>query len=152
MKSTFDHSNLECIRSSRHFKSANAWSWHVLMVLLLNLCSSNPWYILWPFSFLNLLKTVFDTGQSTTSCEVSFFQFSVFFSPLPHRWWFAVRALWLRCETYISTVQAGALLEIFFAWNVSQMFKELEAKQSVMLWRHTHFYINKFNKKLGIFN
>ena len=32
-------------------------------------------------------------------------------------------------------MQAGALLVVFFAWNVSQMFEELEAKQSVMIHR-----------------
>jgi len=32
-------------------------------------------------------------------------------------------------------VQAGALLALFFAaaWNISQMFEELEAKQSIMM-------------------
>jgi len=29
-------------------------------------------------------------------------------------------------------VQAGALLTLFFAWNISQTFKELEAKRGVM--------------------
>ena len=30
-------------------------------------------------------------------------------------------------------VQEGALLTLFFAWNASQTFKELEVKQSVMV-------------------
>ena len=30
-------------------------------------------------------------------------------------------------------MQAGALFALFFAWNVSQTFEELEAKQSVMI-------------------
>ena len=38
-------------------------------------------------------------------------------------------------ETYVSAVQAGALLTLFFAWNVSQMFEELEVKRSVMIHR-----------------
>ena len=29
---------------------------------------------------------------------------------------------------WVSAVQAGALFALFFAWNVSQMFEELEAK------------------------
>jgi len=41
--------------------------------------------------------------------------------------------LWLWCETLTSAVQAGALLTLFFAWNVSQTLEELEAKQSVMM-------------------
>ena len=41
------------------------------------------------------------------------------------------------------------LLALFFAWNVSQTFKELEAKQSIMIHCvkasvHTHFYINNW--------
>jgi len=51
----------------------------------------------------------------------------------------------LQCETYVSAEQAGALLTLFFAWNISQTFKELEAKQSVMIHRvkATHpLYIN----------
>ena len=34
-------------------------------------------------------------------------------------------------------MQAGALLVLFFAWNVSQTFKELETKQSIMI-HHVH--------------
>ena len=30
-------------------------------------------------------------------------------------------------------MQAGALLALFFAWNASQIFEELEAKQSIMI-------------------
>ena len=57
-----------------------------------------------------------------------------FLSPLPRRWCqFAVRTLWLRCETWISAVLAGTLLMLFFAWNGSQMFEELKAKRSVMI-------------------
>jgi len=34
---------------------------------------------------------------------------------------------------------------LFFAWNGSQTFEDLEAKQSVMMLRqHTHFYINNW--------
>jgi len=39
---------------------------------------------------------------------------------------------------------------LFFAWNVSQTFEELEAKQSVviqvytLLKQYTHFYINSW--------
>ena len=42
-----------------------------------------------------------------------------FLSPLPRRWRFVVRALWLQCETCASAVLAGALLKLFFAWNVA---------------------------------
>jgi len=56
-----------------------------------------------------------------------------FLSPLPCRKRFGVHALWLWCETYVSAVQAAELLTLFFAWNVSQMFEELEVKQSVMI-------------------
>jgi len=30
-------------------------------------------------------------------------------------------------------VQAGELLTLFFAWNVSQMFDELEAKRTITI-------------------
>ena len=54
-------------------------------------------------------------------------------------------ALWLRCETWVSAamdtqkslsifygvVQAGVLVTLFFAWNVGQMFEELEVKRSI---------------------
>jgi len=40
-----------------------------------------------------------------------------FLSPLLYGWRFAVCALWLQCETWMS---AGALLALFFAWNVTQ--------------------------------
>ena len=46
-----------------------------------------------------------------------------FFSPLLHKWRSAVCALWLRCETYVSAMLAGALLTLFFAWNGSQNSK-----------------------------
>ena len=43
---------------------------------------------------------------------------------------------------------AGALVTLFFAWNGSQTFEDLEAKQSVMIYtvlrRHTHFYIKNW--------
>ena len=42
-------------------------------------------------------------------------------------------ALWLRCETWASVVQAGALHTLFFGRNVSQMFEELEVKRSVII-------------------
>jgi len=44
-------------------------------------------------------------------------------------------------------VQAGVLLTLFFAWNVSQAFEELDVKQSVVLRRHTHFYINNWGAR-----
>jgi len=54
-----------------------------------------------------------------------------------------------------SAVQAGALLTLFFAWNVmrsvSLMFKELEAKQSIIMKRHTHFLINNWGFAFRIF-
>jgi len=43
-----------------------------------------------------------------------------FLSPLPCRWQFAVRTLWLQCETSISTVLAGVLLMLFFTWNAAE--------------------------------
>ena len=39
---------------------------------------------------------------------------------------------------------AGVLLTLFFAWNVSQTFEELEAKHT-LLKQHTHFYINSWD-------
>ena len=44
-------------------------------------------------------------------------------------------------------MQAGVLLTLFFAWNVSQAFEELEVKRSVVLRRHTHFYINNWETR-----
>ena len=42
-------------------------------------------------------------------------------------------------------MQAGVFLMLFFAWNSSQTFEELEVKQSVIinrvLRRHTHFLL-----------
>ena len=32
-------------------------------------------------------------------------------------------------------MQAGALFALFFAWNISQMFEELEVKRSIMIHR-----------------
>jgi len=46
-----------------------------------------------------------------------------------------VHALWLWRETQVNAVQAGALLMLFFAWNGSKTFKELEVKRSVMMHR-----------------
>jgi len=43
-----------------------------------------------------------------------------------------VRMLCLQCKTYASAVQAGTLLTLFFAWNISEKFEELEVKQSVI--------------------
>jgi len=43
-----------------------------------------------------------------------------FLSPLARRWWFVVRALWLRCETRVSAEPTGALQMLFFAWNAVQ--------------------------------
>ena len=54
-----------------------------------------------------------------------------FLSPLLQ---FAVRTLWLQCETYVSAVQTGGILTLFFARNNgSQTFEELKVKQSVMI-------------------
>ena len=39
---------------------------------------------------------------------------------------------------------AGALLTLFFVWNGSQTFEELEAKRSIMLRQHTQFYISNW--------
>jgi len=36
-------------------------------------------------------------------------------------------------KSTVSAVQAGLLLTLFFAWNGSQTFKELEVKQSIMI-------------------
>jgi len=45
-------------------------------------------------------------------------------------------------------VLAGALVTLFFAWNGSQTFEDLEAKRSVMMYavlrQYTHFYINNW--------
>jgi len=59
-----------------------------------------------------------------------------FLYPLPCWGWFAVRALWLQCETRVSTELAGALLTLFFAWNVAQHVREArsETKRSVTPW------------------
>ena len=83
-------------------------------------------------------------------CLYHLISFVLPFSFLASRWRFAVRVLWLQCETYASAVQAGALLMLFFAWNVSQMFKELEAKQSIMkhLVKATHPLL--YQQVLGI--
>ena len=55
------------------------------------------------------------------------------FSPLQHRWQFAVHALWLQYETQVSAVQARALVALFFVWNASPAFEELEMKQNVRI-------------------
>ena len=79
------------------------------------------------------------------SCSIPFSSaYTPFLSPLPHRWRFAVRTLWLQCDTWASAVVAGALLTLFFAWNVSQKLKELEKKWYTLLKWHTHFYINSW--------
>jgi len=46
-------------------------------------------------------------------------------------------------------VQAGALLALFFALNVSQTFKELEAKQSVMI-HHVYGNTSTFISITGV--
>ena len=58
---------------------------------------------------------------------------SPFLSPLPHRWRFVVHALWPQCKTRVSGELVGALLTLFFAWNVANMFEKLEAKRSVVI-------------------
>ena len=55
-----------------------------------------------------------------------------FLSPLPRRWRFAVHALWLQCETWVSAVLAGALLTLFFTWNVTQSVQS-SWKQSLVI-------------------
>ena len=42
--------------------------------------------------------------------------------------------LFMLCTT-VSALQAGALLVLFLAWNISQTFEEVEAKRSVMIHR-----------------
>ena len=42
-----------------------------------------------------------------------------FLSPLLLWWQFVVCTLWLQCETWVSAVLAGALLILFFTWNVT---------------------------------
>ena len=42
-----------------------------------------------------------------------------FLSPLLHKWWFAVRALWLWYKTWESAVVAGVFFTLFFALNVT---------------------------------
>ena len=46
----------------------------------------------------------------------------------------------------LTVVQAGALLALSFATNVSQTYKELELKRSIMIQRvrHIHFYISNW--------
>ena len=41
-------------------------------------------------------------------------------SHLARRWRFAVRTLWLLCETRVSAEPAGVLQTLFFAWNAVQ--------------------------------
>jgi len=72
-----------------------------------------------------------------------------FLSPLPHRWQFAVHAQWLRCETWVSAVLAGALVTLFFAWNGSQWrnqtFADARAKPGQATYpcsTHTHVHLD----------
>ena len=46
---------------------------------------------------------------------------------------YVIHVLWLWCKAWATAVLAGAFLIFFFAWNVSQMFEELEVKQSVVI-------------------
>jgi len=50
------------------------------------------------------------------------------------------------CKTWASVVLAGELLALFFAWNVSQTFKELKAKGSIVKYhgKATHPAQNDF--------
>jgi len=70
-----------------------------------------------------------------------------FLSPLPLRWRFVVRELWLQCETWVSAVLAEVLLTLFFAGIVTQSVQRAgnETKHSIHLAeQHTHFYIHKW--------
>ena len=57
-----------------------------------------------------------------------------FLYPLLCRWRFLVHALWLKCKTWVSAVLAGALLTLFFAWNVTQSVRS-SWKQSIVVHR-----------------
>ena len=77
-----------------------------------------------------------------------------FLSPLAQRWWFAVRALWLRCETRVSAEPAGALQTLFFAWNTVQ--HDWKRNEAMTKW-HANFKIDKWgvrfnNRTLRIFS
>ena len=59
-----------------------------------------------------------------------------FLYPLLRRLQFAVLMLWLRCETKVRAELAGALLTLFFAWNIAQHVRKTrsEAKHSDTPW------------------
>jgi len=59
---------------------------------------------------------------------------SPFLSPLPHRYQFAVHALWLQGETWESAALAGVLLMLFSAWNVTYSIRS-SWKQTVVMHR-----------------
>ena len=70
-----------------------------------------------------------------------------FLSPLPCRWRFAVCALWLQCETRVSTELAGRFLHYSLLGTLPNMFEKLKAKQRVVIYHEkaAHpLYIDKW--------
>jgi len=59
-----------------------------------------------------------------------------FLSPLLCRWQFVVHMLWYQCKIWESAVLVGALLTLFFAWNVTWSIQRVgsKTKHSNTLW------------------